>query len=156
MASVDDGNRSGIIAPEDLKVNQTMPKPGLLTETRGPRGLTEAALQLFPGQTSAPTAEIILKVSQNFEKLYELNGGEATVGWINKHCMKVPDWAQADADDYDDIHNEKECREANGLLGGCSIANPNGGLYLLMGGRINASMHSANQSACSSMSSLAR
>ena len=62
-----------------------MPKPGLLTESRGPGGITEAALQLFPGQTSAPIqpeimypAEMIRKVCKHFEKFYDLDEGEAT------------------------------------------------------------------------------
>ena len=94
---------------------------------------------MFPGKTSAPirpenmyTAEMIRKACKNFEKFYELNVGEATVEWINKHSMKVADWEQANVDDYDDIHQGKARREADSLIGGCSIASPNGGLYPLI------------------------
>ena len=57
-------------------------------------------------------AEMIRKACKNFEKFYELIVGEATVEGINNHSMKVPDWAQANVDEYNDIHKEKERREA--------------------------------------------
>ena len=99
-----------------------MRKPHLLTETRGPRGLTEAALQLFPGQASAPIqpdkmypAEMIRKVCKNFDNFFAQNEGEATVELIDMHSMKVLDWAQANVEDYDYIHTEKKCRDADEL-----------------------------------------
>ena len=86
LASADDGSQPGIIKLEDPPGNHAMPKPGLLTETRCPRGIAEATLQLLPSKTSAPTqpenmypAEMIRQACKNFEKLYKLNEGEAIV-----------------------------------------------------------------------------
>ena len=83
LTSADDGSRSGAINNEDPSGAQTIPKPYLLSEIRGPKGITAAAMQIFPrSDTSAQPhskypAEMVRKACRNFERFYELNEGEA-------------------------------------------------------------------------------
>ena len=130
LASADEGSRSGTIKHEDPSGTQVLPKPDLITEIRGPGGVTAAALQIFSGHPSAPiqlhanyTADILRKACVNLEKFYELDDGEATAAWIDNSSLGVPGWAEAIVVSYNGIQEAKDRREANSLTGGCSTAS---------------------------------
>jgi len=127
LTSADEGSRSGAINKEDPSGAQTRPKPDLYSEIRGPKGITAAAMQIFPRSNASAQphpkypAEMVRKACRNFERFYELNEGEAYEEWIDVHSMKVPEWSRADVSDYDEIHKHKTRREDCGLDRGCSI-----------------------------------
>ena len=126
LASADDGSQSGAINNEDPSGAQTIPKPGLISEIRGSKGITAAAMQILArSNTSAQPhskypAEMVRKACRNFERFYELSEGEAYEEWIDQHSMKVPDLSMADITDHGEIDQHKKRREDCGLDRGCS------------------------------------
>ena len=67
---------------------------------------------------------MLARACRNFERFYELAEGEAYEEWIDVHSMKVPEWAEANVEEFVDIQRRKDNREANSLIGRCStIAN---------------------------------
>ena len=63
---------------------------------------------------------MLTKACRNFERFFELAEGEAYEEWIDEHSLKVPGWAEANVEEFIDIQNRKDNREANSLIGGCS------------------------------------
>ena len=84
LASADEGSQSGAIKHDDPSGAQTIPKPDLISEIRGPKGITAAAMQIFSRPTISaqpqPTypAEMVHRACRNFEQFHELSEGEAT------------------------------------------------------------------------------
>ena len=111
-----------------------MSKPELKSKHRGPGKITAAAPRIL-GQEEKPApkrsrksakypGEMLLRACRNFEKFFELAEGESYEEWIDEHSLKVPGWAESNVEEFAGIQRQKDQRESNSLIGGCStIAN---------------------------------
>jgi hypothetical protein len=132
--NADDDSLSDAINNEQPVETRTLSKPELRSEYRGPGKITAAALQIFCQEEKSAqrrsrksakySSDMLIKACRNFERFFELAEGEAYEEWIDEHSMKVPEWAEANVEEFVDIQRRKDNREANSLIGGCStIAN---------------------------------
>ena len=54
---------------------------------------------------------MLLKACRNFERFFELAEGEAYEEWTDEHSLKIPGWAEASVDEFEEIQRRKDQRE---------------------------------------------
>ena len=126
LVSADDDSLSDTINNEHPIGTRTLSKPELMSEHRGPGNITAAALQIFGQEEKSAhrrsrksakyPGDMLNKACRNFERFFELAEGEAYEEWIDEHSLKVPGWADANVEEFVDIQNRKDNREAHSLI----------------------------------------
>ena len=140
LVSAVDGSLSETINIEHPQGARTMPKPELQMEYRGPAKIAAAALKIFDkDKTSAQKSKpsqylpgVLQRACRSFERFHRLEFGSATEERVDASSLTVAGWAEANVDSFEDIEERKSKREANSLMGGCTSAVPQRGLFPLV------------------------